>query len=387
MCIIYHKMFLFGSLTTLLSVTSAALGKILYAGVNESGGEFGVFAPGQPGFGLPGRFGVDYAFINKSTIDIFVDQEKINFFRVTFLMERMCPLSFGLGSRFNETYFSEYADAINYITETKGAYALIDPHNYMRYNDPSQQPFSGSVIGNTSDPTAATTAQFGQFWHELARRFVNNPKVVFGINNEPHDMPTQLIVQNNQAAINGIRQAGARQLILAPGNGFTGGHSWNQTTGANDAPSSEFLNTLVDPLHNTAIDIHEYLDIDFSGGHDECTQPAPSNLAFLTTWLRQHNLKAVISEFGGGNNQNCFQFIDDMLSYLAANDEYIGWSIWAAGPIWGTASPCCGADTGSLEPGMLNDLGQPDAFTTVWSQAVRPNIPKNLKRAGVSSLS
>lgn len=64
-------------------------------------------------------------------------------------MERMSPLAFGLGSKFNETvrskgfhmttsslvfqYFAEYADAINHITLTKGAYALIDPHNYMRY--------------------------------------------------------------------------------------------------------------------------------------------------------------------------------------------------------------------------------------------------------------
>lgn len=30
-------------------------------------------------------------------------------------------------------YFNYYADAINHITKTKGAYALIDPHNYMRY--------------------------------------------------------------------------------------------------------------------------------------------------------------------------------------------------------------------------------------------------------------
>jgi endoglucanase len=84
-------------------------------------------------------------------VDIFVDKEKVNFFRVTFLMERMCPLSFGLGRKFNETvsmlrtwdiwfvlnlrtqYFAEYADAINYITLQKGAYTLIDPHNYMRY--------------------------------------------------------------------------------------------------------------------------------------------------------------------------------------------------------------------------------------------------------------
>lgn len=44
------------------------------------------------------------------------------------------------------------------------------------------------VIGNTSDPTAATTEQFAEFWGELALRFKTNPKVVFGINNEPHDM-------------------------------------------------------------------------------------------------------------------------------------------------------------------------------------------------------
>lgn len=48
-----------------LFVASAAA-KILYAGVNESGGEFGVWsATSTPGTGLPGRFGTDYAFINK----------------------------------------------------------------------------------------------------------------------------------------------------------------------------------------------------------------------------------------------------------------------------------------------------------------------------------
>lgn len=114
----------------------------------------------------------------------------------------------------------------------------------MRYNDPSSQPGSGSVIGNTSDHTAATTAQFGKFWAELAGRFVFNEKVIFGIMNEvapfsfrnaythlhiklqPHDMPTSLLFQNNQAAINGIRSVGAKQMILAPGNGgpFSNGH-------------------------------------------------------------------------------------------------------------------------------------------------------------------
>ncbi|KAF8587014.1 glycoside hydrolase family 5 protein [Ramaria rubella] len=367
-------------LTGTIGAASLAFATILYAGVNESGGEF---ASGT----LPGRFGVDYAFINKSTIDIFVDQEKINFFRVTFLMERMAPVPTGLGGPFNETYFGFYEDAVNYITETKGAYALIDPHNYMRYNDPSQQPNSGSVIGNTSDPTAATTAEFGQFWGELASRFLHNEKVIFGINNEPHDLPTSLLLFNDQTAINAIRAVGAKQLILAPGNGFTGGHSWNQTTGAaGDAPSSEFLGRIHDPIGNTAIDVHEYLDIDFSGGHNVCSQPGPSNLAGFTSFLKENNLKAVLSEFGLGNNENCFQFADDLLNYLEENEEYIGWSAWAAGPLWGTNDACCGPDTGNLEPGTLTSNGTAGAFANVWPEAIRPHIPKNLKQSGISSL-
>ena len=39
--------------------------------------------------------------------------------------------------------------------------------------------------------------------------------------------------------------------ILAPGNGYTGGHSWTQTTGSGDDPSSDWLYKLVDPLNNT----------------------------------------------------------------------------------------------------------------------------------------
>ncbi|KAF9063459.1 endoglucanase 1 [Rhodocollybia butyracea] len=353
-------------------IAASAGATILYAGVNESGGEFGVF--GTPGTGLPGEFGVQYAFINEDTVDTWVDTNQINFFRVTFLMERMCPIATGLGSTFNETYFSEFEAAINYITVTKGKYALIDPHNYMRYNDPSDQPNSGSIIGDTTDPNAATTAQFQTFWTELANRFVNNPNVVFGINNEPHDMATSLILQNDQAAINGIRSTGAQQLILAPGNGFTGGHSWTQVTGENDDPSSDWLNQIVDPLNNTAIDIHEYLDSDFSGSHDTCTQPADTNLAALTTWLQENNLKAVVSEFGGSNDPTCLELLPQMIQYLTANDVYIGWSAWAAGPIWGTASACCGTTVGSLEPGGINLEGTADGYTTVWQAVIQDQI-------------
>ncbi|OCK98631.1 glycoside hydrolase family 5 protein [Cenococcum geophilum 1.58] len=372
----------------ILSLVAVASAKIFYAGVAESSGEFGAWSStATPGTGLPGAFGVDYAFINKSALDIYVDQNKVNLFRVAFLLERMCPLWCGLGSIFNETHFGYYKDAIDYITITKGAYAILDPHNYMRYNDPSQQPMTGSVIGNTSDSKAATTAQFGAFWGELARRFKGNERVIFGLMNEPHDIPTSLILQNNQAAITAIRAAGAKQLIIAPGNGYTGGHSWLQSS-QGDEPSGNYLYKISDPLNNTAIDIHEYLDTDFSGRYSVCNQSGPANLAGVTGWLKQYGLKAMITEFGGDNNTQCDTYLADLINYMAANDEYIGWTAWAAGPLWGTASPCCtnNKQYGSFEPGSKAGDGSPGLYETVWLKAIQPLVPSRLQWSGISSV-
>jgi endoglucanase len=37
---------------------------------------------------------------------------------------------------------------------------------------------SGPIIGDTSDPKAATTEQFAAFWGEMARRLQGNPRVM-----------------------------------------------------------------------------------------------------------------------------------------------------------------------------------------------------------------
>jgi len=246
------------------------------------------------------------------------------------------------------------------------------------------------VIGNTSDPTAATTAQFGVFWGELAGRFKNNSKVIFGLMNEPHDMPTSLILENDQAAITAIRKAGAKNLIIAPGNGYTGGHSWTQNTGSTggDDPSSEWLYKIADPLNNTAFDIHEYLDSDFSGGHLNCSSLASSMLAPLTAWLKQYSFKAMITEFGAANTTECAPYITDIIDYMADNEEYIGWTAWAAGPFWGDNSPCCtsGAAYGSLEPGSLASDGSPGLYTTVWEAEIQKLLPTTLQKSGLSSI-
>ena len=66
-----------------LAVTAALLAPvsatIYYAGVAESGGEFGAWsATSTVGTGLPGRFGREYKFIDEDAIDIYVDQNKVS---------------------------------------------------------------------------------------------------------------------------------------------------------------------------------------------------------------------------------------------------------------------------------------------------------------------
>lgn len=39
----------------------------------------------------------------QTTVSQFVDVDKVNLFRVAFLMERMVPIENGLGNNFNET--------------------------------------------------------------------------------------------------------------------------------------------------------------------------------------------------------------------------------------------------------------------------------------------
>jgi len=58
----------------------------------------------------------------------------MNTFRVAFLMERISPPATGLTGSFNATYLQGLKDTVNYITN-KGAYAILDPHNFLHYNN------------------------------------------------------------------------------------------------------------------------------------------------------------------------------------------------------------------------------------------------------------
>lgn len=61
-----HASNMLSNIVATLVLSAAASAKLLYAGINESGGEFGVYSTtATKGTGLPGTFGVDYRFINE----------------------------------------------------------------------------------------------------------------------------------------------------------------------------------------------------------------------------------------------------------------------------------------------------------------------------------
>ena len=44
-------------------------------------------------------------------------------------------------------------------------------------------------------------------------------------------------------------------------------------------------------------------------------------MANVTAWLKQHNLKAMVTEFGGDNNTMCYQYLRDAVNFMAENNE------------------------------------------------------------------
>jgi endoglucanase len=96
----------------------------------------------------------------------------------------------------------------------------------------------------------------------------------------------------------------------------------------------------------------------------------------------------MITEFGASNGTECASYVTDIITYMADNDVYIGWTAWAAGPLWGSASACCASSEnwGSLEPGSLASDGSPGMYTTVWLQEIEPLLPTTLQTSGMSSV-
>lgn len=284
---------------------------LTYVGVNLAGAEFGESR-------LPGDYGYDYIYPTSEEVAYFFSKG-MNVFRVPFRWERLQNSQF---AEFN-TQELERLDEIVDSTTAGNTYVILDPHNGARYY--------GDVIGGANLNEAA----FANFWQKLASHFMANEKVIFGLMNEPNNMPTEQWRSAANSAIVAIRSTGAKNLILVQGNGYSGAHSWYDSWyGTSNA--TEMLN-ITDPIDNFAFDVHQFLDSDSSGTSGTCISDTigSERLANFTNWLRENDLKGFLTEFAGGRNSTCYAALDNLLSYLNSNsDVWLGWTYWAAGPWW-----------------------------------------------------
>ena len=298
--------------STTVTTTSAPTPQTQYRGVNLSGAEFGS--------ALPGTFGVDYTFPTTAEVDYYLGKG-LTTFRIPFMWERVQPNPYGA---FDPTYLGRLDTLVNYAT-SKGGHIVLNPQNFARY-------YNG-VVGSSTVPNA----QFADFWSKMSAHYASNTKVMFGLMNEPHDLPSTQWVSAANAAIAAIRKAGAKNVIIAPGDNWTGAWTWND---AEDGPANavEMLD-IVDSGNNTLFEVHQYLDTNGGGDTGVCvsTTIGSQRLQAFVAWLRAHNKKGFLGEFAGGQNATCYSAITDMLTYVKSNDDVlVGWLWWGAGPWWGS---------------------------------------------------
>jgi endoglucanase len=152
-------------------------------------------------------------------------------------------------------------------------------------------------------------------------------------------MEQGMVVRLNQAAIDGIRSTGAKQIIHVEGNHWSGAWSWTTRQFNNRGQTNaESMLNLKDPQNKLVYHMHQYLDTDGSGSHKECVSRTigAERLREATAWLKKNKKVAFLGEFAGGDNAQCKAAVEGMLRYMQQNsDVWRGWAWWSAGPWWG----------------------------------------------------
>jgi endoglucanase len=307
------------ALTLSAAICSASANPLPLTGVNIAGGEFWLADKSSFSKEAHPQYGVNYSYPTKDEIDYFAGKG-MNIFRYQFLWETLQPK---MNTPLDKTDLRRLKTSVKYATSRK-LVVLLDPHDYARYYE--------NIIGGSK----VSAADFADFWKRLAVEFADDPYVWFGLVNEPNTMSTQQWFDDANAAIAAIRGAGAKNMILVPGNSWTGAHSWTSEDYGGESNSKGIL-TVKDPLDYWAIEVHQYLDEDSSGTHNEVVSPTigSERLKTFVDWCRQHKMHAFLGEFGVPVATNGEASLHDMLKNMERdNDVWLGWTWWAAGSLW-----------------------------------------------------
>lgn len=288
---------------------AASGGRLCFRGINLSGAEYG---------DVNGKVGTNYFYPTPATTAYFA-RKGFDTIRLPFKWERLQP---SLGEDLDALELQRLMSSVKAL-RNKGFRVILDPHNFGYYEK--------LRIGSKELPGQ----QFTNFWIRLAAQFVDDQDVVFGLMNEPYDIGSRDWLNAANAAIKGIRRVGAKNLILVPGTHWSGASSWGDDFG--QGPNSEIIKEISDPGNNFAIEFHQYLDIDSSGTHAECSnrEGAEQAIRNATAWLKANNFRGMIGEIGVSSAPDCTKALSRIVDHLRTNaDVWLGFTYWAAGDWW-----------------------------------------------------
>jgi endoglucanase len=302
---------------------------VWWRGVNLAGADFGMANGSEPpGTTTDPRLGVidrDYQFPSADDID-YLAAKRMNLVRLPIGWERVQPDLFG---PLDQAYLGQITTVVQWARAKKQT-VIIDVHNYARYT--LRGGTTPTLVGTKEVPTSA----LADLWKRLAAVWPDAPDVILGIMNEPHSMSSEVWLTTANETIAAIRSTGAGNLILVPGNNWSGGFSWFESWFGNPS-NAEVMSRIVDPFDWWMYDIHQYIDENSSGGSETCVSRTTGSerLARITTWLRQQRRPAMLTEFNVGRNDLCYAALDDWMRFIEANgDVWKGWAYWAGGRAW-----------------------------------------------------
>ncbi|WP_230414089.1 glycoside hydrolase family 5 protein [Collimonas silvisoli] len=282
------------------------------AGVNLSGAEFAADK-------LPGTIFKDYVYPDAADMRHF-QSLGMNTFRLPFLWERLQPQLFGA---LDAAELQRIKDSVA-SAQSLGVCVVLDVHNFGQYR--------GNPIGSSEVPRAA----FYDLWRRLLAAFPDSASTAFGLMNEPAKLPVATWASIAQETLNILRRRGSKHLILVPGGGWSGAHSWDAKD--NGVSNADAFRAFHDPANNYMIEVHQYADADFSGTANTCIDPARLSaiMANLTLWANSTRQRLFLGEFGVAVNDQCLKALTAILDGMQGSSAWGGWTYWAAGKWLGT---------------------------------------------------
>ena len=265
----------------------------------------------------------------------------------------------------NPDYYDAYVKPLLETLTAAHVYTIIDLHAYMRYSEFGKEYSGCGKEGKCPDGKLVLDANaYEDVWVKLfslmkSDHKINLDYIMLDLVNEPVDVPDDAVFTLQTSMIKRLRQAGFQGYILVEGNAWSGLHSWATTSWPSKDSKTTYTNASLFTRNNFAkagitdltkiiINVHQYFDTDYSGPHDQCQTNLTTtgrdgfNLTAFVDYLKENHLQAMVTEFGGGKDQeSCSASLSTFLQYLQTNaaksgeSGFIGWTIWSTGHGWG----------------------------------------------------